>query len=114
MISRQHRFHGHNSLQFVFGRGQVVRGPVCLLKYTPNPQQKTWRAAVVVSRKVDKSAAVRNRIRRRIYEIIRTHLSENTPPFDLVFILHDTRAATMPARNLSQEITHQLKKAKLL
>jgi ribonuclease P protein component len=60
MISRAHRFHGYNSLNFVYRNGQTVRGPLFAIKYTINPKRKSYRAAVVVSKKVNKSAVARN------------------------------------------------------
>ena len=72
MISVRHRFHGYGSLRTVYQRGQTVRGPAITLKYRyRGPQRQPYRVAVVVSRKVHKSAVVRNRIRRRLYEIVR-------------------------------------------
>lgn len=111
MISRTHRFHGHGSIKYVYSRGAIVRGPVCVLKYISNPRRKTWRAAVVVSRKVHKSAVVRNRIRRRLYEIIRLHLPKDGQPMDIVFIVHTEQAAIMPVAELERQIVSQLRKA---
>lgn len=111
MIARTHRFHGHGSLRLVYARGQVVRAPFCVLKYSLNTRRKTWRAAVVVSRKVHKSAVVRNRIRRRLYEILRTTLSEQTSPYDLVYIVYSEQLAVMPAAELEKIIKEQLRKA---
>ena len=67
MIARAHRFHGHNSLRYVYGRGKIIRGQFFSLKYALNSKRRRYRAAVVVSRKVHKSAVVRNRIRRETF-----------------------------------------------
>lgn len=109
MIARKHRFHGHNSLSFVYSKGKVLRGQYGMLKYCRNPRRDTYRAAVVVSKKVHKSAVVRNRIRRRLYEIVR--LSAITANFDLVFIVHDEKVATLPADELSKLVREKLQKA---
>ena len=111
MITRAHRFHGHGSLRYVYSRGQVVRGPFSVLKYAPNSRRTTWRAAVVVSRKVHKSAVVRNRIRRRVYEVIRLNIPDQIDPTDIVLIIHSEQVATMPALELHKAITSQLEKA---
>lgn len=71
MISHKHRFHGLGSLRYVYSKGQVVRSKNLGLKFVLNTRRSTWRAAVVVSKKVSKSAVVRNRLRRRTYETIR-------------------------------------------
>ena len=52
MISQAHRFHGRNSLRFVYQRGQQVRGGALSLRYASNPRRQSYRMAVVVSRKV--------------------------------------------------------------
>lgn len=111
MLARAYRFHGHGSLRYVYARGQVIRGPYGVLKYAQNPKRTQWRAAVVVSRKVHKSAVVRNRIRRRIYEIIRTSIPTNAPAVDLVFIVHAVQAAEIPTPKLQQAIQNQIQKA---
>jgi ribonuclease P protein component len=111
MIPGMHRFHGHASLGQVYKQGQVVRGSQLTLKYTVNQRRRRYRAAVVVSRKVDKSAVVRNRIRRRIYEIVRQELLGVQQPFDLVFTVFNAQLADMPAPELQQLVSSQLEKA---
>jgi len=78
--------------------------------YAP-AQKKTYRVAVVVSKKVHKSAIVRNRIRRRTYEYVRTSLPQQNNLPDLVFIVQTPSAATLPANALSSELDSLLKKA---
>lgn len=111
MLSRTHRFHGRTSLRFVFSHGKVIRGQYFSLKYAPNPKRKKYRAAVVVSKKVHKSAVVRNRIRRRIYAIIRTSVAGDGPPYDIVFMVYAEQVAVMPATELAQLVHGQLKSA---
>lgn len=111
MISKLHRFHGHNSLNYVYRNGQTVRGPLTAIKYAKNSRRTTYRAAVVVSKKVHKSAVVRNRIRRRIYEQIRLCAGQITEPYDIVVtVFHDT-VADMPAAELATLIHAQLHQA---
>jgi ribonuclease P protein component len=110
MIARAHRFHGYGSLRFVYSRGQVVRGSLCMFKYASNPKRKTWRVAVVVSRKVHKSAVVRNRIRRRVYDIVRHAVSADLPATDIVCVVHSADIATMPADELQKTLVAQLEK----
>lgn len=105
MLAKSHRFHGHNSLRYVYQKGTTVRTPLISLKFVLNSRRKTYRAAVVVSRKVNKSAVVRNRIRRRIYEAIR--LEEVNEPYDLIFTVFSDKMATMEKAAL-QETIHSL------
>ena len=71
MISKELRFHGHGSLNFLYKNGETKRSKHMALKSISNPRRKKPRFAVVVSKKVHKSAVKRNFIRRRIYEIWR-------------------------------------------
>lgn len=111
MINKTHRFQGHSNLRFVYQRGQTTKGPQCSLKYALNQRRDTYRIAVVVSRKVNKSAVVRNRIRRRIYEVIRSQEANIKQPFDLVFLVYGDQFATMPVDQLNQTIATELNKA---
>lgn len=114
MISILHRFHGYNSLRYVYRNGKTVRGPLCSLKYAENDRRKTYRLAVVVSKKVSKSAVVRNRIRRRIYEAVRQQETRIVGPYDLVITVFGELLATMPAEDLGRTIAAQLKQAKVI
>jgi ribonuclease P protein component len=114
MIDTTHRFQGHGSLRFVYQKGKTVRGPFCALKYTVNRRRTTYRVAVVVSRKVHKSAVVRNRIRRRIYEIVRTEAPRIKTPFDIVFIVYSDQLAELPADQVRTAMLEKLEKAGIL
>ncbi len=114
MISSAHRFHGRSSLRYVYQRGQAVRGSLVSLRYVLNSRQQRYRVAVVVSRKVSKSAVVRNRIRRRIYEIVRVAAAQITEPYDLIFTVHGDDAARLSHANLKTLALAQLQKAAVL
>jgi ribonuclease P protein component len=107
MIARKHRFHGHNSLRYVYSNGQTVRSSMGALKFVPNPRRETYRAAVVVSKKNNKLAVVRNRIRRRIYEVIRLNVSESCN-YDMVFTVFSDQLADVPAETLHETILRLL------
>lgn len=106
MISRKNRFHGYNSLRNVYRNGRVARGGLFAVKALANPRRQSYRVAVVVSRKVNKSAVARNRIRRRLYEISRELGQSISQPHDIVItVFHSTVLETPPA-----ELVGQLKK----
>lgn len=88
MLHRSHRFHGLGSLKRVYQHGQTVRTPLLAVKVLRNERRHNYRAAVVVSRKVNKSAVVRNRLRRRVYEQLRLQGPQITAPFDMVFTVY--------------------------
>jgi ribonuclease P protein component len=84
------------------------------LKYVLNEKRSVYRASVVVSKKVSKSAVKRNRIRRRIYESIRENNDAITKPYDLVFIVYGEQLATIKAAEIHEIVAGQLKKAGVL
>lgn len=87
MLSSRYRFHGHGSLRFVYSKGQVARSKYFICKSTTNKRRTEPRIAVVVSKKIMKSAVKRNRIRRRLYEAIRAELPNLVPQSDIVLII---------------------------
>jgi ribonuclease P protein component len=108
MINRLYRFHGYGSLRRAYQNGRTVRGQMVSLKYAPRQPGKNYRVAVVVSSKVHKSAVVRNRIRRRIYEIVRH--CELIPATDYVFTVFSEQVATMESAQLEASIADLIKK----
>ena len=111
MIGRTHRFHGYGSLRSVYQRGETARGPLLSLKFVNRGQNRSYRVAVVVSRKVNKSAVVRNRIRRRVYEIVRQEENKLPAGLDLVFTAFGDELAGLDARKLEQTVVALLRKA---
>ncbi len=114
MINRKHRFHGHGSLRFVYQNGKTSRSSFGSLKYIRNPRRKDYRLAVVVSRKVHKSAVVRNRIRRRIYEYARQYESAFSEPYDMVYTVFSESLATMDPDELRKRVYDKLVDAEIM
>lgn len=111
MISKAHRFHGPGSLRYVYRHGRTVRGPLTAIKYLRNERRKTYRLAVVVSKKVHKSAVMRNRIRRRLYEAVRQYEAKITEPYDLVITVFHEQLADLSPTELDKLVSAQLKQA---
>ena len=57
-------------------------------------QQQFFRFRVIVSKKIEKSAVNRNRLRRQIYEILRTNDQKHHENYDLILI---------PKKNIPKE-----------
>ena len=91
MLNKKYRFHSRGGVRFVYRKGKTVRTSKMSLTSVENSRGFT-RVAVVVSKKVLKTAVGRNRIRRRVYEAIRLELAAN-PDFralkqDFVFVVY--------------------------
>ncbi|MDQ5963317.1 MAG: ribonuclease protein component [Patescibacteria group bacterium] len=102
MYKKIHRFHGHGSIRWVLAKGTTVRGRLLSLRYEEN--QGGLKVAVVVSKKVAKSAVVRNRIRRRVYAIARDCLPPESARGGYVFLVYSPDVATMSASSLAAQI----------
>jgi len=113
MIAKVFRFHGHGSLRFLYTKGTTVRTNFMSLRYIKNQRRQSGRLAVVVAKKVSKKAPVRNRIRRRIYEVMRQHWSMIEPGHDMVITIFDDRLATIPAEEVGQLVQELLNKVKI-
>jgi len=114
MISRKHRFHGYGSLKNVYRSGTTVRGPLFAVKAMPNPKRGSYRLAVVVSKKVNKSAVARNRIRRRLYEAVRRLEADIVQPYDIVLSVFHSSVTNEPAESLARQVKKQLTDAGIL
>lgn len=112
MLARQHRFHGHNSLTYVYRHGTVVRGQHMAVRFAPNTRRTEYRLAIIVSRKVHKSAVQRNRVRRRIYEIVRTG-KPIVQPFDIVVTVFSDQVEELAAPELTHLVRNLFSKAGL-
>lgn len=112
MIGRSNRFHGYNSLRYVYRHGKTSRTAHMSLRYCSNPKRQDYRLAVVVSKKIDKSAVGRNRMRRRIYEAFRLQI-EAGQPYDLVITVFDASVMTISSLELNQEIADLLQQSGL-
>ncbi len=102
MISKNHRFHGQAGLQSLFKRGQAFRTDLFVLRHLANRRESGFRLAIVVSKKVDKRAVIRNRIRRRLYELFRNRLSKAGFKADLAVIVLKNDLAETPFSELQK------------
>jgi ribonuclease P protein component len=114
MISRSNRFHGYGSLKYTYRQGDTVRGPLCSTKFVTNPRREKYRLAVVVNKKVNKSAVARNKIRRQIYEIVRLISNQIKTPHDIVITVFSDQILEITHDQLSVMIKAQLHQAKII
>lgn len=114
MIDKSHRFHGLDALNHVYRRNKSVREGVFGMRFCPS-KNPDYRLGVVVSKKVHKSAVVRNKIRRRVYEAVRVLKKQDSKnwPFDIVLTVYDESAAGMPAGELRAAVKKLLAKAEI-
>lgn len=80
--------------------------------FAPNERGFT-RVAVVVSKKVNKTAVGRNRIRRRVYEAIRKNFEYLPEKTDYIFVIFSRDFITMPYSELEKILGELVEEAKV-
>ena len=108
MLKRQFRFHGINSLSWTYKHSRSIRNNYYTLRYSNNQKTKQFKVAIVVSRKVSKSAVTRNLIRRRFYEVVggvKEGIKNNT---DLIFVVQNVDVVNLPFEELTQLINKSI------
>ena len=113
MLSARNRFHGCGSLRYLFKNGKTSRNRTLLVRYSVNPQRTESRVAIIVGKKVAKAAVVRNRIRRRIFEILRQDWDQIAPGYDISITVFSRELATMPHDELLRTVNGVMKQAGL-
>ena len=112
MIAQKYRFHGRGSLRYALMHGQMARSKFFTLKWTANKHRQYPRVSVVVSKKIFKSSVKRNRVRRRLYEIVRPLLPV-APVVDVVISVYSADALTASPDELAIQLLPLLQRAGL-
>lgn len=110
MLKKRYRFHSRGGVKYTYKQGKTIRSPYLNLVYAKNSRHHQ-RFAVVVSKKIEKTAVGRNRIRRRVYEAIRTQLPDYKEHKDCIFVVYNKDIATIPFDELCATIKKLLKKS---
>jgi ribonuclease P protein component len=113
MLSKKYRFHSRGGVRHTYQHGKTIRDSKISLVFASNIK-KRQRFAVVVSKKVLKSAVGRNRIRRRVYEAIRIERPNIQQPVDCIFIIYTKEIATIDFSELRGLIHNLLIEAKII
>jgi len=111
MLQQRYRFHGYGGLRYLYRHASAERSRLLTIKYVANRRRRMPRIAVVVSKKVHKSAVGRNRIRRRIYEILRQQVPHFTGVYDVALIITSSEVLTTPHDELVLVVTNLLMRA---
>lgn len=113
MLPRENRLRKNKDIKNVLTRGKPVREDFLFLKIVKNGLRSP-RFAIVVGKNLSKKAVVRNKLKRRISEIIRIRLKINEiKPVDGVVIALPG-AERMDFSGLKQAIEKIFAKAKLI
>ena len=113
MIKKNYRFHSRGGVRYTYQNGKTIRGSKISLVFADNSRNKQ-RYAIVVSKKILKSAVGRNRIRRRSYEALRALLPNIQKPVDCIFIINSKDIFDIDFKELRTLIRDLLKEADII
>ena len=99
MLNKKYRFHSRGGVRYVYQKGKTIRTSKMSLVFVKNERGFT-RIGVVVSKKIEKTAVGRNRIRRRIYEVLRRNFDKLPEKTDYVFVVFSKDVMKMPTSEL--------------
>ncbi len=110
MLSQKYRFHSRGGVRYTYQYGKVVRTPLFSVIFAKNTRNHQ-RYAVVVSKKILKSAVGRNQIRRRVYEALRLEIADFPEPIDRVFVVYNKSVVTMSFTELRRAVRELLERS---
>ena len=112
MLSKRYRFHSRGGVKYVYQKGKTIRRPGMSLVFCENTRGFT-RVAVAVSKKVEKTAVARNRIRRRVYEVIRKNFELVPLKHDYIFVVYDKKVGKMKFTELEKLVGELVAESKV-
>ena len=96
----------------MYRHGKTVRAQKMSLVFGPNSRGFT-RVAVVVSKKVEKTAVGRNRIRRRVYEALRRNFDLIPKQMDYIFVIYSREVERMEYGELEKMLGGLVEESKV-
>lgn len=112
MLNKKYRFHSRGGVKNAYRKGKTIRRAKMSLVFVPNDRGFT-RISVVVSKKIDKRAVVRNRIRRRVYEIVRKNFEYLPKKTDYLFVVFSRDIVDMPNNELEKLVGELVTESKV-
>ncbi len=112
MLEKKYRFHSRGGGRYVYQKGKTIRLPKMSLVFADNTRGFT-RFAVVISKKIEKSAVKRNRIRRRVYEALRLNIDSIPKEKDYIFIIYTKDLIKTPFNELEKMLKKLVEESKM-
>lgn len=113
MLPKPNRLKKEKDFDQVFKKGKSIGGDFLFLKVFNRDENKESRFGFVVSTKVDKKATVRNKVKRRLREIVRSNLAQIKKGKDVV-IVAQPKIKNQSFDSISNALLSKFKKAGLL
>lgn len=110
MLKQKYRFHSRGALNYLYKNADSYRSKLFAMR-TLRTNKQNPRFAVIVSKKVFKRAYGRNRMRRRVYEIIRSELPHLLMNQDTALIIMTSEVMNVPYSELEDNIKQLMSQA---
>lgn len=107
MYARTYSLQQQHRIAKLFGQKQSIQGRYVIIKYRPSAQGHL-RFAIVVGKKVDKRAPIRNRLRRVTSEVLRHSVIPQHPTLSCDVLIILKKSSLTPSENLFQTLTREL------
>lgn len=112
MIAKKFRLHKKTDFDKILKSPYKFYSNSFVLRFTKTKKENNC-FAIVVSTKISKKAVQRNKIRRRVYEIIRLNLEQIKKSYNLVFFVKKG-VLELEYQEIEKEILYLLNKARLV
>jgi ribonuclease P protein component len=112
MIPAKNRFIGNRTIERVYKSARPVRSGSFNIRVKKSGLND-YRVAVVVSKKVSKSAVIRNRIRRRIFEHVRKNIGSDPQiaGCEIIITVFEESVAAIEPKDLDKQLKKLFEKA---
>ena len=112
MLPKIHRLKKNTEIKRVLDKGKKFKENFLILKIFPNTLNQT-RFAFIVSKKISKNSPHRNKIKRRLREIVRGKLAKIKKGTDIATIAIQG-LETKTFKEIDKDLNELFKKAKIL
>jgi len=112
MIAKKFRLHKKSDFDELAKSSYKFYSNNFVLKFVKNNQEINC-LATIVSKKISSKAVIRNKIRRRIYEIIRLNMNSFKQGFNIIIFVKKG-VLEMEYAELEKEVLYLFKKARLI
>ena len=112
MLAKINRLRKNKDIQKVFEKGRIFKQDFLILKILPNDLYES-RFAFIVSKKFSKKAVTRNKIKRRIREIVYSNLKKIQEGIDVI-VIASPGLESKDFKEIKETINNLFKKAKII
>lgn len=112
MLPKINKLKKASDFRRIFKKGRLIRGELLDLKFFTN-LFAVCRFGFLINLKVSKKATVRNRVKRRLSEIIRSSINQIKPGHDVV-IIAKPKIITKNQKEILRDFKNVTKKAQLI